>query len=118
MAKVIRAGEVALRPVQTAGARGALIAELITEMEGAPTFAMRLFELAPGGSTPLHTHAWEHEVYILEGQCRVQGPDGGHDMRAGDAILAPGGEEHCFVNSGRERLRFLCMIPTESGGCR
>ena len=28
---------------------------------------MRQFELAPGGHTPRHTHAHEHEVFVLEG---------------------------------------------------
>ena len=40
---------------------------LITKKDGAPSFAMRLFEIQPNGYTPLHQHDWEHEVFILEG---------------------------------------------------
>ena len=41
---------------------------LITKEMGAKNFAMRLFEMEPGGYSPFHTHAWEHEVFILEGE--------------------------------------------------
>ncbi|MGD0022688.1 MAG: hypothetical protein ABSC54_10345 [Smithellaceae bacterium] len=27
-------------------------------------FCMHIFEIAPGGHTPRHTHAWEHEMVI------------------------------------------------------
>ncbi|MFH1179934.1 MAG: cupin, partial [Candidatus Bathyarchaeota archaeon] len=41
---------------------------LINEKNGALNFAMRRFEVEPGGYTPYHTHDWEHEVYVLEGE--------------------------------------------------
>jgi quercetin dioxygenase-like cupin family protein len=31
--------------------------ELITERDGAPNFAMRIFDIEPSTSTPFHTHA-------------------------------------------------------------
>ena len=40
---------------------------MITEKDGAPNFAMRLFEIRPSGHTPKHTHGWEHEVVITAG---------------------------------------------------
>ncbi len=52
---------------------GVKIRWLITEETGAPNFAMRQFTVAPGGSTPQHTHSWEHEAYILEGSGTIQG---------------------------------------------
>ena len=41
---------------------------LITKEMGAPNFVMRLFEMEPNGYSPLHAHAWEHEVFVLEGE--------------------------------------------------
>jgi quercetin dioxygenase-like cupin family protein len=38
---------------------------------GAPNFVMRLFEIDPDGYSPFHTHAWEHEVFVLEGEGTV-----------------------------------------------
>jgi quercetin dioxygenase-like cupin family protein len=47
------------------------IRKLITKHIGANNFVMRLFEIEPEGNTPLHTHPWEHEVFILEGEGAV-----------------------------------------------
>jgi len=49
---------------------------LIDEKVGAENFAMRLFEVEPGGYTPYHKHPWEHEVFVLEGDGVVVGVDG------------------------------------------
>ena len=46
---------------------------LITKETGAENFAMRLFEMEAGGNSPLHSHNWEHEVFILEGEGTVVG---------------------------------------------
>ena len=40
---------------------------LITKDMGAENFAMKLFEMEPGGYSPDHQHPWEHEVFILKG---------------------------------------------------
>jgi len=77
----------------------------------APRFSMRVFEVAIGGSTPLHTHDWEHEVFILSGRGKVRGPDGDRQLSADDAVFVPPGEEHCFTNTGDDVLRFICCIP-------
>ena len=55
------------KAVTEAGAEGVTIRVLMGDNVGAPTFTMRHFEIAPGGRTPFHAHAWEHEVYILSG---------------------------------------------------
>ncbi|MFP3903820.1 MAG: cupin, partial [Armatimonadota bacterium] len=53
-----------LQPVTTDGAEDVSIQWLVSEDNGgAPNFAMRRFVVEPGGSTPYHTHDWEHEVY-------------------------------------------------------
>ena len=49
------------------GAENLNIRWLITKEIGAKNFAMRLFEMKSGGSSPYHSHPWEHEVFILEG---------------------------------------------------
>ena len=41
---------------------------LIGKNEGAPTFYMRHFHISPHGFSPLHSHPWEHEVYIISGK--------------------------------------------------
>ena len=66
--KVIHYDQVELEPVYSEGAEGAQIRWLIAQKDGAPNFAMRMFEVAPGGHTPYHQHDWEHELYCLAGK--------------------------------------------------
>jgi len=54
-------------PMTKDGAEGVTIRWLVTKEDGASNFAMRLFEISPGGRKPLHTNDQEHEVFILEG---------------------------------------------------
>ncbi len=91
---------------------GVALRTLIGEEQGAPRFAMRVFEVAPGASTPFHDHWWEHEVFILSGAGVVKTVEGETSLKAEDAVLVPGGEMHCFRNTGAEALRFICCIPT------
>jgi quercetin dioxygenase-like cupin family protein len=84
---------------------------LITKEMGAPTFAMRLFEMEPDGYSPLHTHSWEHEVFVLEGNGSVFDGKNTKPLQAGDVVFVPPNELHQFRNSGKEQLKFLCLIP-------
>lgn len=106
------------QPVEAEGAASCRIAELITAATGAPTFAMRQFEVDLGGHTPYHAHPWEHEVYILAGEGHVATEAGPRPFQAGDAVFIPRLEKHAFHNSGRELLRFLCLIPVSEPCCR
>ena len=87
--------------------------EVINASDGAPTSCMRVFELEPGSSTPSHSHAWEHEVYVLEGRGIVQGKDGEREITRDSVVFVPGEEHHCFTNNGTETLRFICVIPLQ-----
>jgi len=94
-----------------AGAQGTTVRWLITKDIGAPNFAMRLFEVAPGGHTPRHQHAWEHEVFILSGTGVVCTAEGDLALERGVAILVEPNDDHQFRNTGTEPLRMLCLIP-------
>ena len=84
---------------------------LITKETGAPNFAMRLFEMEPGGFSPLHSHPWEHEVFILEGEGLLAGGKEEKKLKAGDAVFVPPNEQHQFRNNGKKTLKFLCLVP-------
>ena len=84
---------------------------LITKEMGAPNFAMRLFEMEPKGYSPLHTHPWEHEVYILEGKGLVVSEQGEKQFKTGDAIFILPNEKHQFKNNSEKTLKFLCLVP-------
>ena len=84
---------------------------LITKDIGAPNFAMRLFEMQPGGHSPLHAHDWEHEVFILEGEGTVAGKEGEKKFKPGDADFVPPNEKHQFKNTGKKLVKFICLVP-------
>ena len=94
-----------------APAAGVKIRWLIDEASGAPNFAMRHFEIEPGGATPLHAHEWEHEAFILTGAGVVVNAGGEDAFEPGDVIFMPAGETHCFKNTGAEPVTMLCLVP-------
>ena len=81
--------------------------------DGAPRFIMRIFDVEPGSSTPFHSHKWEHEVFILSGEGIVKSKDNGKPVLPGTAVFVAPDEEHCFTNTGKDILRFICVIPIE-----
>ncbi len=60
--KVVHYERIPAQRVELEGAKGVLMRCLIGEADHAPSFTMRQFEIAPGGWTPRHSHAYEHEV--------------------------------------------------------
>ncbi|MEE8369259.1 MAG: cupin domain-containing protein [Dehalococcoidia bacterium] len=89
---------------------GVALRTVITAEE-APRFSMRVFEVAVGGSTPLHAHEWEHEVFVLFGSGQVYGDGRERALSANDVVFVPPGEEHRFTNTGDEIFCFICCIP-------
>ena len=84
---------------------------VIGSADQANNFCMRVFEVAPGGHTPRHTHPWEHEIFIHAGSGEVWNQDW-HALSAGQAIFIAGNEEHQLRNTGDVALVFVCLIPS------
>ena len=93
------------------GARGCTVRWLISECDGAPNFAMRQFELAPGGHTPHHSHPYEHEVFVLQGEGVVLEGETERPLAAGDVVFVCPHEVHQFRNPTAKPLKFLCLVP-------
>jgi quercetin dioxygenase-like cupin family protein len=113
--KIFRYKEVKAEEAKEEGASKLKVRWLITKEIGAPNFAMRLFEMEPGGCSPLHSHPWEHEVFILEGEGVVVGAEGEKRLKAGYVVFVPPGERHQFRNDGDKTLKFLCLVPHHMG---
>lgn len=92
---------------------GVKIREMITDRDGAKNFAMRVFDVQPGSSTPFHTHAWEHEVYIISGTGKVKTPAGETAFKPGDSIYVPPNEQHCFIADAVDPIQMICCIPAK-----
>ena len=112
--KVEKSSNVEKCPVTMAGAEGVEIRWLIGKDDGARNFEMRMFELACGGHTPLHTHPHEHEVFIVAGDGIFVCEGREYPFGPEHAIFVPGDKEHCFKNTGDSVLRFLCIIPADA----
>ncbi len=114
--KVNHYEQVESNPVEMEGAAGCRVRWLVDENGGAPTFAMRQFEVAPGGHTPRHSHDYEHEVFVLEGQGVVCEGDAEHELKTGDVVFVEPNDIHQFRNTGNGPLKFLCLVPNSSKG--
>jgi len=109
--KAVHFTEIELEKVTAPGAKNTAVRWLISDKDGAPTFAMRLFEVGVNGNTPLHNHPWEHEIFILEGEAKVKIGNEEFHVKPGYAIYIPPNIKHTIVNTGEGTLKFLCMIP-------
>ncbi|MCK5833406.1 cupin domain-containing protein [bacterium] len=96
-------------------AKGVKIQWLISGDDGAPNFAMRRFTIIPGGHTPYHSHAHEHEVFIIAGKGKAVYKNRSIEVIPGSFVFIDGGSMHNFVNDGDEDLIFLCMVPNING---
>lgn len=76
-----------------------------------------LYELPSGErSWPYHYHAANEEaLYVLAGEGTLRGPDGDHDLSAGDFVSLPTGESggHRVVNDSEGVLRYLAVSTME-----
>ena len=98
------------------GAQGCEVRWLIGDKDDAPNFAMRQFEVQPGGYTPRHHHPYEHEVFVLSGQGEIFEGEKPHPLKTGDVVLVRPDEVHQFRNTGDTPLKFLCLIPNSATG--
>lgn len=115
--RIVRAADIEPHDMNMEGAEAVTMRVLVGAEEGAPTFVMRLFEVAPGGHTPMHKHAWEHEIFVLDGEGEVVTPEARVPLKPRTAAFVAPDEMHQFVNSGNQAFRFLCLIPLQEQPC-
>jgi len=109
--KVTDYREVPLEDVDMEEAKEVKVRWLISDKDRAKNFAMRLFEVGPGGNTPYHVHDWEHEVFVLEGEGEVKIDEKTHSIKKDMVVFVEPNQKHGFKNTGEELLKFLCLIP-------
>jgi len=87
---------------------------VVGKADGADNFCMRIFELAPGGYTPRHTHAWEHEQFVHAGRGCILRNGEWAEFGPGSVLFVPANEEHQLKNTGDEDLVILCLVPSSA----
>ncbi len=109
--KIAKSSDVPRSVVEMEEAKNVQLRWLISKDDGADNFVMRMFELEPGGHTPLHVHPHEHEVFVIEGQGIFIYEGKEHEFCSDYVIFVPGNKQHSFKNTSDSILRFLCLIP-------
>ena len=109
--KHIHYTDVKLETPDEDGVKDVKVRWIISEKDGAENFAMRVFEIQPGGFTPLHQHNWEHEVFILNGSGKLKNMNTEESFKKGDVFFIKPNEWHQFLNDTNEILKFICLIP-------
>jgi quercetin dioxygenase-like cupin family protein/CheY-like chemotaxis protein len=84
---------------------------LIGELDDAPNFALKLVELDADIVSPVYTHPWEDEVFVLRGSGALLGPEGEVAIGEGDVIYIPSMERHQIANRGERELCLLMSVP-------
>ncbi|MRR14723.1 cupin domain-containing protein [archaeon] len=92
------------------GAKGVSKRTLIGQVQCAPNFYLRRFHVEPHGNTPLHSHPWEHEIYVLSGTGTVSVAGEEAVLREGVCVFIPSDVEHQIL-SGDKPLEFIYIVP-------
>ncbi len=94
------------------GAKDVIKRVLIGEKEGAPNFVMRVFTIKPGGNSPIHSHSWEHEIFVYAGEGVLKTKNEEIPIKAGNFVYVPPNAKHGFVNTSNEKdLILICVVP-------
>lgn len=93
------------------GTQGVDFRPVLADNIDPPNFHLRVFDIAPGGHTPKHTHDWEHEVFVVSGEGKISLSDRDEPLVAGDAVFVEPNELHQFVNDGSGTMRMICVVP-------
>ena len=115
--KIKYLGDITPIPSEKIGIGGAeklTIRPLVTQADGALTFTMVLLELAPGGSTPNHSHQREEEIFVKKGTGLLKYSGKDIPLHSGFVIYLGPNEAHQFVNTGKEVLELLCVTLIQS----
>jgi quercetin dioxygenase-like cupin family protein len=108
--KVIRTDQEPAIAVTAAGASGVKMRVLLGVADGAPSFTMRLFEIAPSGHTMRHSHPYEHEIIVRAGSGTLSTPEREWPLSPGSVALVPPDQEHRFL-AGAEGMEMFCIVP-------
>ena len=87
--------------------------KVLISHEEAPNFAMRCFEIQPGGSMPNHTNQVEHEQFVLSGSAKIGIGEEIVAVKKDDIVFIPADVPHWYRNSGDEPFIFLCLVPNK-----
>ncbi len=106
MAQIIQAP----KRIQAVGTPPKLIEEFFGRVNSA-TAALSIARMVspPGWSEPGQTPEFDEYTIVLRGQLQVETHDGVHQVGAGQAILAPGGQWVRYSTPGAEGAEYVAV---------
>jgi len=99
--------------IENKEAKGVVMKVLISPNEGWEGYVMREFEVDEGGHTPRHSHPWPHINYFISGEGELYLKGEKHKLKPGGFSYIPANTEHQFRNIGKEKFRFICIVPKD-----
>ncbi len=108
--KIKKRSDIQPASIEDSEMKGVKFYPLITSRDGAPNFALRVFEVGPNGYSPKHSHEWEHEIYIISGDGNVLTKSGKVPIEKDHALLIEPHELH-QIQAGERGIAFICVVP-------
>jgi quercetin dioxygenase-like cupin family protein len=112
--KILQYAEMQPTQFESDQVKGIAARVVIGKNDGAKNFCMRIFEIGAEGHTPMHSHDWEHEMFIHSGSGELYGNGQWNPVKSGNVAFIPGNEEHQLRNTGTGPLTFLCLVPSHA----
>jgi len=81
---------------------------LITKDE-AESFWMIMWEIEPGFERHPRAHPGEHGAAVVSGKGIFRSGEKEIPIERGSIVFVSGGEEHAFINTGKEPLRYILV---------
>lgn len=91
---------------------GGTIRWLITHKDGATTFSMRLINVPKGNNTPAHSHDYEHEIFIIEGEGIATIGDENFNVGKDSFVFIPANKYHTI--KAKNDMKMICVVPIKA----
>ena len=101
--KILQYSEMQPTHFESDQVKGIAARVVIGRNDGANNFCMRIFEIGTGGHTPLHSHDWEHEMFIHSGSGELYGTVNGTRSNRAMSRSSPATKNINFVIPARSR---------------
>ncbi len=85
--------------------------QLVGREDGARHTSVHELVFGKGGFSVPHRHKWEHELVVTSGRGLAVVDGKRIPLRPGVVLLVEDGEEHQFLQRGKDLLRFLTVTP-------
>ncbi len=73
-------------------------------------YSLAQFTLEPGKKSKLHRIRSSETYYVLQGKGKISVDENTYDIEKNDSVYVPPNSKQFIANSGKDDLRFLCIV--------